>query len=70
LDKETSESYQFCYPIKVTERPQKFKNKNNGILFFVDENTTSLICPKCDQKLNRSKQDGDDHLHHNNKNPA
>ena len=70
LNKETSESYQFCYPIKVTERPQKFKNKNNGILFFVDENTTSLICPKCDQKLNRSKEEGDDHLHHNNQNPA
>lgn len=70
LNKETSESYQFCYRIKVTERPQKFKNKNNGILFFVDENTTSLICPKCGQKLNRSKEEGDDHLHHNNQNPA
>ena len=46
------------------------KNKNNGILIFVDEGITSLICPKCGQKLNRSKQDGDDHLHHNDKNPA
>lgn len=70
LDKETNESYQFCYPIKVAERSQKFKNKNNGILIFVDEGITSLICPKCGQKLNRSKQDGDDHLHHNDKNPA
>ena len=69
LDKKTNESYQFCYPIKVKDR-KKLKDKNNGILFFVDQDTTSLICPKCGWKLNRSKQDGDDHLHHNNKNPA
>ena len=40
MDKETNESYQFCYPIKVAERSQKFKNKNNGILIFVDEGIT------------------------------
>lgn len=48
----------------------KEKYSNNGILFFVDQENTSRICPKCNQKLNRSKKNGDDHLYHNDNNPA
>ena len=69
LDKETSESYQFCYPIKVKDR-KKLKDKNNGILFFVDQDTTSLICPQCEGKLKRDKADWEDHLYHNDENLA
>ena len=69
LDKETSESYQFCYPIKVKDR-KKLKDKNNGILFFVDQDTTSLICPQCEGKLKRDKVNWEDHLYHNDENLA
>lgn len=69
LDKETSESYQFCYPIKVKDR-KKLKDKNNGILFFVDQDTTSLICPQCEGKLKRDKADWEDYLYHNDENLA
>ena len=69
LDKKTSESYQFCYPIKVKDR-KKLKDKNNGILFFVDQDTTSLICPQCEGKLKRDKADWEDHLYHNDENLA
>ena len=69
LDKETSESYQFCYPIKVKDR-KNLKDKNNGILFFVDQDTTSLICPQCEGKLKRDKADWEDHLYHNDENLA
>ena len=64
LDKETSESYQFCYPIKVKDR-KKLEDKNNWILFFVDQDTTSLICPQCEGKLKRDKADWEDYLYHN-----
>ena len=69
LDKKTSESYQFCYPIKVKDR-KKLKDKNNGILFFVDQDTISLICPQCEGKLKRDKADWEDHLYHNDENLA
>lgn len=69
LDKEKGESYQFCYPIKIKDR-KKLENKGNGILFFVDQNTTSLICPQCEKKLKRDKENWEDHLYHNDNNPA
>ena len=69
LDKETNENYQFCYPIKVKDR-KKLKGKNNGILFFVDQKDTSLICPQCERKLKRDKADWEDHLYHNDENLA
>lgn len=54
LDKETSESYQFCYPIKVKDR-KKLEDKNNWILFFINQDSTSLHHPWCDEPGKRIK---------------
>lgn len=63
LDKNTWKNYQFCYPTKATDT-NKLKWKYNWVLFFVDEKSTSLICPLCDWQLNRDKKEGDDILEH------
>lgn len=54
LDKETSESYQFCYPIKVKDR-KKLENNNNWIIFFINQSSTSLCHPWCEQNGIRIK---------------
>lgn len=54
LNKETSESYQFCYPIKVKDR-KKLEDKNNWILFFINQDSTSLHHPWCEQNGIRIK---------------
>ena len=54
LNKETSESYQFCYPIKVKDR-KKLEDKNNWILFFINHDSTSLHHPWCEQNGIRIK---------------
>lgn len=63
LDKNNWKNYQFCYPVKATET-NKFKWKNNWVLFFIDEKSTSLICPLCEWQLNRNKKSGEDILEH------
>ena len=54
LNKETSESYQFCYPIKVRDR-KKLENNNNWIIFFINQSSTSLSHPWCEQNGIRIK---------------
>lgn len=63
LDKNNWKNYQFCYPVKATET-NKFKWKNNWVLFFIDKKSTSLICPLCEWQLNRNKKSGEDILEH------
>ena len=55
--------------MKATDT-NKLKWKNNWVLFFVDEKSTSLICPKCWNKLYRDKNNQEDYLFHNDKNLA
>ena len=54
LNKETSESYQFCYHIKVKDR-KKLEGKNNWILFFIKQDKTSLHHPWCNEPGKRIK---------------
>lgn len=54
LDKDKKENYQFCYPVKVKDR-KKLENKNNGILFFINQDSTSLCHPWCDKAGKRIK---------------
>ncbi|UFX82655.1 hypothetical protein [Candidatus Absconditicoccus praedator] len=62
-DKESKQSHQFCYPVKAT-KTKDLKDSQNGILVFVDDNKTSLLCPKCDEKLTRKKDNGNEILSH------
>jgi hypothetical protein len=63
MDKLSKEIKQFAY--KLNEKELKnLKNKQNGVIVFVDENDTSVICPKCVNKLKRKKNNGQDWLFH------
>lgn len=62
-DKESKQSHQFCYPVKAT-KTKDLKDSQNWILVFVDDNKTSLLCPKCDEKLTRKKDNWNEILSH------
>ncbi len=66
MDKQSKQNSQYCYKTKPTEL-KKLKWKQNWVIVFVDENATSIICPKCNNKLCREKWNWKDRLVHKEK---